>query len=250
MIFPFTLLVTLSNCVYVDLYGSDKIDCGIRSPPCRFLSHTINNVSRPDDKICVISSPIKQIRYCLEKPIVISYSLSVAKSSLSSMNPVITYRINVKNNWDESYAFKSYRTGDADEMLSLKIKSVNLNVNIFTALSEGKRYPSSLSITNSIVNSPNYAVHLTGLSGYENVSIHVKDSITENGKKELFMFKEGSLKFNDILIENVPFDNIKSQVKALSLTYSSAMDIQNVLIKNCKGQRSISLHQTFTVFLV
>ena len=155
MIFPFTLLVTLSNCVYVDLYGSDKIDCGIRTPPCRFLSHTINNVSRPDDKICVISSPIKQIRYCLEKPIVISCSLSVAKSPLSSMNHVFTYRINVKNKWDEFYAFTSFRTGDADEMLSLKIKSVNLNVNIFTALSEGKRYPPSLSITDSIINSPN-----------------------------------------------------------------------------------------------
>ena len=250
MIFPFTLLVTLSNCVYVDLYGSDKIDCGIRSPPCRFLSHTINNVSRPDDKICVISSPIKQIRYCLEKPIVISCSLSVAKSPLSSMNPVITYRINVKNKWDEFYAFTSFRTGDADEMLDLKIESVNLNVDIFNALSEGKRYLSSLSITDSIINSPNYAVHLTDLSGYENVSIHVKDSIIQNGKKELFMFKEGSLNFKNILIENVRFDNIKSQVKALSLTYSRTMDIQNVLIKNCEGQPSICLHQSFAVFLV
>ena len=64
------------------------------------------------------------------------------------------------------------------------------------------------------------------------------------------MFKEGSLKFKNILIENVRFDNIKSQVKALSLTYSRAMDIQNVLNKNCKGQPSISLHQTFAVFLV
>ena len=71
------------------------------------------------------------------------------------MNPVITYRINVKNNWDKFYAFTSFRTGDADEMLRLKIKSVNLNVNIFTALSEGKRYPPSLSITDSIINSPN-----------------------------------------------------------------------------------------------
>ena len=166
------------------------------------------------------------------------------------MNHVITYRINVKNKWDEFYAFTSFRTGDTDEMLDLKIESVNLNVDIFNALSEGKRYLSSLSITDSIINSPNYAVHLTDLSGYENVSIHVKDSIIQNGKKELFMFKEGSLNFKNILIENVRFDNIKSQVKALSLTYSRTMDIQNVLIKNCEGQPSICLHQRFAVFLV
>ena len=179
MIVFFTLLGSLSYCVYVDLNGTDQIDCGIRLQPCRSLSYTINNVSRPNGKICLIASPIKQIRYSLEKPIIINHSLTVTKSPLFSLNPVIIYRINVTSNWKEFYAFRS---ANVDELLSLKIKSVNFNVNIFTGLSEGKKHPLSLSITDSIISCPNHAVHLTDLSGYENVSIHVKDSIIQNGR--------------------------------------------------------------------
>ena len=121
MIFPFTLLGTLSYCVYVDINGSDQIDCGIGPQPCRSLSYTINNVSRSNDKICLIASPIKQIRYSREKPIVINHSLTVTKSPLFSLNPVIIYRFNVTSNWTEFYAFTSFRSADADEMLSLSI---------------------------------------------------------------------------------------------------------------------------------
>ena len=186
MIYPITLLGTLSNCVYVDLSGIDQIHCGITTQPCRSLSYTINNVSRPNDKICLIASPIKQIMYILEKPIVIKHSLIVTKSPLFSLNPVIIYGMNNTRHHKEFYAFTSFSSADADKLLSLKIRSVNFNVNIFTALYEGKGHPLSLSITDSIISSPNHAVHLTDLSGYENVSIHVKDSIIQKGR---FVFK-------------------------------------------------------------
>ena len=307
MIFPFTPLGTLSSCVYVDPKGSDQTDCGIRTQPCRSLFYTINNVSRPNDKICLIASPIKQIKYSLEKPIVIKHNLTVTKSPLFTLNPVIIYPLHLTSNWKEFYAFTSFRSADADEMLGLKIKSVNFNVNIFTALCEGRRHPLSLSITDSIISSPNHAVHLTDLSGYENISIHVKDSIIQNGRlilenkrkscksmehvtniielshvtifneriaalnvngcfnvtinklkcsnvtwkiQELFMFKGNLLKLKNIIIENVLVDNNQCYRKALFLIDSCAIDIQNVLIKNCKRLSNIRLHQTFAVFIV
>ena len=79
-------------------------------------------------------------------------------------------------------------------MLSLKIKSVNFNVNIFSSFSEQHRStgknifgdesgcPLLLSILNSIIRSPTHAVNLSDLSEYEKVSIHVKDSIIQNGR--------------------------------------------------------------------
>ena len=115
-------------------------------------------------------------------PIVIKHSLTVTKSPLFNLNPVIIYRINVTNNWKVFYAFTSFRFDDAAEMLNLKIKSVYFNVNIFTSLSEGKRFSLSLSIADSIISSPNNAIHLTDLSGYENASIHVKDSFIQSGR--------------------------------------------------------------------
>ena len=154
----------------------------MRTQPCRSLSYTIQNVSRPNDKICLIASPIKQISYSLEKPVVINHSLTVTKWPLFSFSPVIKYPIRVANKWEKFYAFTSFQSTDSDELLSLKIKSVNFDVNIFTALYEGKRYPLLLSIADSIISSPNHAVNLTDLSGSENVSIHVKDSIIRNGR--------------------------------------------------------------------
>ena len=113
---------------------------------------------------------------------------------------MIIYQDNVTSNWKEFYAFAKFRSvaAAAAEILSLKIKSVNFNVNIFTAYSEGYKSIGKnifddisgcsllLSISHSIVNSPSHAVNLSDLSGYENVSIHVEDSVIQNGK---FMFK-------------------------------------------------------------
>ena len=275
MIFPFTLLGTLSYCVYVDLNGSDKTDCGIRPQPCKSLSYTINNVSRPNDNICLIASPIKQIRYSLEKPIVINHSLTVTKSPLFSVNPVIIYPVNVTSNWKEFYAFTSFGSADADEMLSLKIKSVNFNVNIFTALSEGKRYPLSLSITDSIINCPNHAVHITDLSGYENVSIYVKDSIIQNGrfilknKREsckamehvrnivemtnVTIVNKGTVALNvngcfNVAISKLKCSNIRWQIKELFMFKGNSLRLKNILIENFLSDNSNS--QGKALFLI
>ena len=129
------LLGTLFHCVYVNVSGTDQPDCGSRVQPCRSLSYTINNVSRSNDKICLIASPIKQIKYSLENHIVIKHSLTITKCPLFTVNPVIVYQFNVNSNWKEFYAFGSFTSAvAATEMLSLKIKSVNFNVNVFTAL--------------------------------------------------------------------------------------------------------------------
>ena len=42
--------------------------------------------------------------------------------------------------------------------------------------------PLLFSISNSIINSSYHAINLSDLTGYENVSIHVEDSIIQNGK--------------------------------------------------------------------
>ena len=111
---------------------------------------------------------------------------------------MIIYQDNVTSNWKEFYAFAKFRSAAAAEVLILKVKSVNFNVNIFTAYSEGYKSIGKnifdnisgcsllLSISNSIVSSPSHAFNLSDLSGYENVSIHVEDSVIQNGK---FMFK-------------------------------------------------------------
>ena len=185
-----TLLGSLFHCVYVNVSGTDQPDCGSRAQPCRSLSCTINNVSRSNDKICLIASPIKQIKYSLEKHIVIKHSLTITKCPLFAVNPLIVYEFNVNSNWKEFYAFASFTSAvSAAGMLSLKVESVNFNVSFFTALSEGYKtigrnmfgdisgYPLSLSISDSIISSPSHAVNLSDLSGYENVSIHVEDSV-------------------------------------------------------------------------
>ena len=273
--FPFTFLGTLSYCVYVDLNGSDQTDCGIRPQPCRSLSYTINNVSRPNGNICLIASPIKQIRYSLEKSIVINHSLTVTKSPLFSVNPVIIYPVNVTSKWKEFYAFTSFGSADADEMLSLKIKSVNFNVNIFTALSEGKRYPLSLSITDSIINCPNHAVHITDLSGYENVSIYVKDSIIQNGRfilknkresckamehvrnivkmSNVTIVNKGTVALNvngcfNVAISKLKCSNIRWQIKELFMFKGNSLNLKNILIENVLSDNSHS--QGKALFLI
>ena len=201
MIFSSTLLGTLSRYVYVNISGTDHIDCGSRSQPCQSLSYTINDVSRPNDKIYLIASPLKEIRYSLEKQIIIKHSLTITKYPLVGPNPVIIYRVNATSSWKIFYAFTSFRSAAAAaaaEILSLKIKSVNFHVNIFSTFSEGYRYtgknmfgdisgcPLLFSISNSIINSPCDAINLSDLTGYENVSIHVEDSIIQHGR---FVFK-------------------------------------------------------------
>ena len=196
LIFLSTLLGTLSRYVYVNISGTDHIDCGSRSQPCQSLSYTINNVSRPNDKIYLIASPLKEIRYSLEKQIIIKHSLIITKYPLVGLNPVIIYRVNATSTWKEFYAFASFRStaAVAAKMFSLKIKSVNFNVNIFSSFSEryrstGKNIfgdesgcPLFLSISNCIIRSPTHAVNLSDLSGYEKVSIHITDSIIQNGR--------------------------------------------------------------------
>ena len=199
MIFSSALLGLLCHYLYVNINGTDQIDCGSKDQPCRSLSYTINYVSRPNDKICLIASLNKQIRYNLDKQIVIKHSLTVTKCPSFSINPVIISRGNVTSNRKEFYAFAKFRSAPAAvEIMSLKIKSVNFNVNIFTAYSKeyksiGKNMfgdipvsPFLLSISNSIISSPSHAVNLSDLTGYENVSVHVEDSIIENGR---FMFE-------------------------------------------------------------
>ena len=68
--------------------------------------------------------------------------------------------------------------------------------------------------------------------------------------KEFFTFKRSCLKLKNILIENVLPDNNKLQGNALFLINSCAMDIQNLLVKNCKGPSNARLQQTFPLFLV
>ena len=196
LIFLSILLGTLSRYVYVNISGTDHIDCGSRSQPCWSLSYTINNVSRPNDKIYLTASPLKKIRYSLEKQIIIKHSLTITKYPLVGLSPAIVYRVNASSSWKEFYAFASFRstTAAAAEVLSLKMKSVNFHVNIFSTFSEGYRYtgknmfgdisgcPLLFSISNSIINSSYHAINLSDLTGYENVSIHVEDSIIQNGK--------------------------------------------------------------------
>ena len=115
--------------------GKDQIHCGSISRPCSSLSFTINNVSRHNDTICLIASPIKQIKYTVENTIVIKRSLTVTKFPVYGQNPLIAYDFNVTNNWKEFYAFAIFRDALAPNILTLNIKSVDFSVNIFTTFS-------------------------------------------------------------------------------------------------------------------
>ena len=247
----------------------------MRTQPCRSLSYTIQNVSRPNDKICLIASPIKQISYSLEKPVVINHSLTVTKWPLFSFSPVIKYPIRVANKWEKFYAFTSFQSTDSDELLSLKIKSVNFDVNIFTALYEGKRYPLLLSITDSIISSPNHAVNLTDLSGSENVSIHVKDSIIRNGRfilknkrrickpmehvrnivkiSNVTIVNKGFTGLNvigcfDVCINKLNCSNITSKMQGSFTFKGRSLKLKNILIENTLLDNSKT--QWKTLFLI
>ena len=252
--------------------GKDQISCGSIDKPCRSLSFTINQISRHNDKIYLTASPIKKIRYTLENPIVIKHSLTVIKFPANSLNPVITYDFNVSSNREEFYAFRISQYVVAPDILTLDIKSVNFDVNIFTIFPEVYEplpkelllgnisgFQLWLSISDSIISSPCHTINLSDISGSGNVSIHVKDSVVENGG---FMFQtrrdrcehmehiKNTIEINNVTIHNT--ENVALSVNGcfnvsiekltfINITWKnpdfftftgSALNIKNVLINN------------------
>ena len=170
------------------------------------------------------------------------------------------------SNWRKFYAFESVKSAAAaaaaaaSEMLNLKIKSVNFNVNVFTAFSEDiSGCPLSLSISDSIINSPSLVINLSDLSGYENVFIHVGDSVIQSGR---FMFKNkresckpkehiaNIVEINNILVSNIgvmvlnvngcfdlslnnlTYGNLTWKKQELFKFRGSSIKMKNILIEN------------------
>ena len=175
--------------------GKNQIPCGSIMSPCSSLSFAIN-VSSDSDTICLIASPIKQIRYTVENTIIIKHSLTITKFLAYSQNPLITYDLNVTRIRKEFYAFAIFRYALASSILTLNVKSVNFNVNILTTFSKGFRtfqknvvvrgFQVWLSISDSIVSGTSHTVNFSDISEYENVTIYMKDLIIKGGD---FMFK-------------------------------------------------------------
>ena len=262
----------MSDCIYVNTSGRDQIPCGSISNPCRSLSFTINNISCYNDTICLIASPIKQIRYPLKNTIVIKYSLSVSKFPAYGQNPLITYDPNVTSNQKKFYAFAIFRDALAPNILTLNIKSVNFHTNILTTFSESLKalqknvivgeisgFQLWLSISDSIVTSTSHAVNFSDISTYENLAINMKDLVIKSGD---FMFEnkrercEHSEHITDIIemynvticntgnvtlsvhgcfnisIEKLTCNNITWNQKVLFRFTGSVLNAKNVLIKN------------------
>ena len=251
------ILGTSSSCIYVNVTGSDQINCGSIARPCRSLSFAINNVSRHNDKVFLIASPIKQVRYSLENQIVIKHSLTVTKVPVNSLNPVITYHLNMTNSWQEFYAFAISPYVVAPETLTLNIKSVNFNVNILMTFSEGRKtlqksaavrdtygFQLCLSISDSIISSPCHAINFTYMPGYDNVSVHFKNLVIENGN---FMFETRKDRCkpiehikNTIEMNNVTIRNTESA--ALSVNGCFNVSIQKLSCSNITWRK----HNLFT----
>ena len=195
------ILGALSDCIYVNASGKDQIHCGSISRPCSSLSFTINNVSCHNDTICLIASPIKQIRYTVANTIVIKHSLTITKFPAYGQNPLITYDPNVTSNRKEFYVFAIFRDVlAAPNVLTLNIKSVNFYTNILTTFSEGLKtlhknviageisgFQLWLSISDSIVSSSSHAVNFSDISKYENLAINMRDLVIKSGD---FMFEK------------------------------------------------------------
>ena len=126
----------LTDCIYVNASRKDQIPCGSVITPCSSLSFTINNVSFHNETICLIASPIKQIRCTVENTVVIKHSLTVTKFPVYDQNPLITYAISVTSNRKDFYAFGISRYALASHTLTFNIKSVNFYVNILSTFSE------------------------------------------------------------------------------------------------------------------
>ena len=163
--------------------------------------------------------------------------------------------------WRKVYAFVSFKpAATASEMLSLKIKSINFNVNVFTAFSKDiSGCPLSLSVSDSIINRPSLAINLSDLSGYENVSVHVRDRVIQSGR---FMFKNkretckltehiaNIVEINNILLSNTGIivlnvngcfdlsfnnltcDNLTWKKQELFKFRGSSLKMKNILIEN------------------
>ena len=126
----------LTDCIYVNASRKDQIPCGSVITPCSSLSFTINNVSFHNETICLIASPIKQIRCTVENTVVIKHSLTVTKFPVYDQNPLITYAISVTSNRKDFYAFGISRYALASHTLTFNIKSVNFYVNILNTFLE------------------------------------------------------------------------------------------------------------------
>ena len=210
------LLGVLSDDIYVNARGKYQSHCGSVTRPCRSLSFTINNVSSHNDTIRLMASAIKQIRFTLENPIVIKHSLTVSKFPAYSQNPLITYDRNETRNQKEFSAFAIFRYVLSHEILTLKIKSVNFNVNILTTLTEDiSGFHLSVSILDSTISSPSHAVNFRDVSGYENVSIQMKDLVIQNG---VFMFKNKRERCQ-------PMEQIKNKIEMNNVTICNAENI-------------------------
>ena len=254
------LLGSLSYSIYVNTSGKDNIKCGSIATPCRSLSFTINNASSHNDNIFLIASPFKQISYTLENSIVIKHSLTVSKFPVYSHNPLITYDCNVTNNRKDFYAFSIFPNTLAPDILNLNIKSVNFNVNILTTLTgEISGFHLSFSISDSIISSPSHAVNFSDVSGYQNISIQMKNLVIQNGAFKFKNIRErcepmkdikNIIKMNNITIrntenialsvhgcfnvsiENLMCSNITSKKQNLFTFTGSVLNAKNVLIKN------------------
>ena len=215
------ILGALSDCIYVNASGKDQIPCGSVSRPGRTLSFTINNVSCHNDAICLIASPIKQIRYTVENTIVIKHSLAVTKFPAYGQNPLITYDLNATSNRKEFYAFAVFRYALASTILTLNIKPVDFSVNILTTFSEEFKtlqenmfvreisgFQSWFSISDSIVSSTSHAVNFSDISEYENLTIHMKDLVIKSGD---FMFENKRDKCK-------PLEHIKDIIEMYNVT--------------------------------
>ena len=214
-----------ANGVYVSSKGNDGINCGSEPEPCRSLLFAINNISRHSDTIYLIGSRSTHVMYRLETTIVIKHSLTITKYPKSSINPVITYHTNVASSLKKFFAFKNSGSDIVGEVLSVNFNSINFNVKIFATvpaksisartkvLRNVSLSPLLLSISDSTIRSHSDLINLGNLSGYENVSICVKDSIIENGalvfdnKKEICT-REDRVR-NKIEMINVTFSNVK-----------------------------------------
>ena len=272
LIFLLKFLGAFSQCIYVNASGKNQLPCGSIRSPCSSISFTINNVSNPDDTICLIASPLRQIRYTVENTIIIKHSLSVTKFPAYSQNPLITYDLNVTSNRKEFYAFAIFRYALAPNILTLNIKSVNFNVNILTTFSDGFKavqknvvardisdFHLCLSISDSVVSSTSHAVNFSDESEYENFTVHMKDLVITRGD---FIFKnkrdrcEPSEHIRDIIemynvticntgnvtlsahgcfnmsIEKLTYSNIAWKKQELFTFTGGVLNAKNILIKN------------------
>ena len=232
------ILGALSDCIYVNASGKDQIPCGSESRPCSSLSFTINNVSCHNDTICLIASPIKQIRYTVKNTIIIKHSLAVTKFPAYGQNPLITYDLNATSNRKEFHAFAVFRYALAPTILTLNIKSVDFSINILTTFSEGFKtlqknvvvremsgFQLWLSISDSVVSSTSHAVKFSDISEYENLTIHMKDLVIKSGD---FIFENKRDKCK-------PLEHIKDIIK-----------MQNITICNT-GNVTLSVHGCFNM---